>query len=86
MKKTPIRVSKISKMILEILKEENKPVKVEYIATRLNMNVRRVRHGVKVLYDDHLIEKFPDLTDMRTYYYSVSNVYLETPIKNKSPA
>ena len=86
MKKPHIKVSKISKMILEVLKEENKPVKVEYIATKLNMNVRRVRHGLKVLYDEHMIEKFPDLTDMRTYYYSISTIYIETPLKNKSPA
>ncbi len=39
----------------------------------LNMPPRTIRHGLKRLVEEGLVKKIPDLNDLRSNYYRISN-------------
>ena len=65
------KLTKIAQKVLEGLGQEQKPVKPEELVTKLGMNLRSVRYGLKILLDANLIDRYPDLVDLRSFYYLV---------------
>jgi predicted transcriptional regulator len=44
-------------------------VKAEEIVNELNLSVRTVRYGLKLLIEAKKITKIPDFGDLRSFYY-----------------
>ncbi len=61
---------RLSSKVLEIINKRNKPVKAFQIAQLLNIDQRSARYALKVLVDAELINKYFDLKDVRTHYFS----------------
>ncbi|OLS28046.1 MAG: hypothetical protein HeimC3_00050 [Candidatus Heimdallarchaeota archaeon LC_3] len=62
--------SQIALIIEEILKESREPLKSEEIAIKTGLSLRSVRYGMKLLMESEKITKYPDLRDLRSFYYS----------------
>lgn len=67
----PPKLTKIAQKVFEGLEQEEKPVKPEELVTKLGMNLRSVRYGLKILLDANLIDRYPDLVDLRSFYYLI---------------
>jgi predicted transcriptional regulator len=61
--------SKIAFIVLETLENNTNPMKPEEIVSELGLNLRSIRYGLKVLIEENLINKYPDLGDLRSFYY-----------------
>lgn len=61
--------SKIAYIVLETLEKNIEPMKPEDLVSELGLNLRSIRYGLKVLILENLIAKYPDLGDLRSYYY-----------------
>ena len=62
--------SKLSLKVLSVLQEHtSKPMKPEEISILLSMNQRSVRYALNIQYDHNVVEKIPDMEDLRTSYY-----------------
>ena len=61
--------SKVAHKVFKFIEEKNKPMKPEQIVSEMNMNLRSVRYGLKLLLEAGLITKYPDLEDLRSYFY-----------------
>ena len=63
----------VAKIVLEGLENEKKPVKPEDLVKKLGIKLRSVRYGLKLLLNENIIIRQPDLVDLRSYYYSTKN-------------
>ncbi|OLS16998.1 MAG: hypothetical protein HeimC3_50300 [Candidatus Heimdallarchaeota archaeon LC_3] len=63
--------SQIALIIEEILKESLEPLKSEDIVIKTGLSLRSVRYGMKLLMKSEKITKYPDLRDLRSFYYSL---------------
>ena len=63
--------SQIALIIEEILKESLEPLKSEDIVIKTGLSLRSVRYGMKLLMESEKITKYPDLRDLRSFYYSL---------------
>jgi predicted transcriptional regulator len=61
--------SKIAFIVLETLENNINPMKPEELVSELGLNLRSIRYGLKVLIEENLIDKYPDLGDLRSFYY-----------------
>lgn len=61
--------SKIAFAVLETLEKSIEPMKPEELVSELGLNLRSVRYGLKVLIEENLVDKYPDLGDLRSFYY-----------------
>ena len=64
-------MTKLSKRVLNRLITYQQPMKPHDLVTDLQLNLRSVRYALKILSEMELIERTPDLDDLRTYYYYV---------------
>lgn len=64
------KLTKIARRVLTGLQGENKPMKPEELTNKLGMNLRSVRYGLKLLLEAELVDRYPDLIDLRSYYYA----------------
>jgi predicted transcriptional regulator len=67
------KLSKTTKVVLKLIMDAQVPIKSDDLVTNLNFNLRTVRYALKTLCDSHLIERIPNLTDLRSYYYRPSD-------------
>jgi transcription initiation factor IIE alpha subunit len=75
------KLTKVAKIVLKGLEEENRAVKPEELVQKLGINLRSIRYGLKLLQDAHLIVRQPDLIDLRSFYYSINGIqYTNAPI------
>lgn len=63
-------ITKLSQKVLTGLKKENKPMKPEELMVILGINLRSVRYSLKLLLEADLVDKYPDLNDLRSFYYA----------------
>jgi DNA-binding transcriptional ArsR family regulator len=64
--------SKLSIKVLGVLQSNtDKPMKPETISQVLDMNQRSVRYALNILYDHQLVDKIPDMEDLRTNFYTI---------------
>ncbi|OLS17000.1 MAG: hypothetical protein HeimC3_00070 [Candidatus Heimdallarchaeota archaeon LC_3] len=63
--------SQIALIIEEILKESREPLKSEEIVIKTGLSLRSVRYGMKLLMESEKITKYPDLRDLRSFYYTL---------------
>ncbi|OLS19826.1 MAG: hypothetical protein HeimC3_43550 [Candidatus Heimdallarchaeota archaeon LC_3] len=63
--------SQIALIIEDLLKESLKPLKSEEIVVKTGLSLRSVRYGMKLLMDSEKITKYPDLRDLRSFYYTL---------------
>ena len=68
------KLSKTTKIVLKLIMEAEEPIKSDDLVTNLNFNLRTVRYALKTLCDSQLIERVPNLTDLRSYYYKPSAI------------
>ena len=54
-------------------REHQKPIKPLQLVDELDMNLRSVRYALKILSELDLVERQPDLEDLRTYFYFVKD-------------
>lgn len=64
------KLTKIARRVLTGLQGENKPMKPEELTDKLGMNLRSVRYGLKLLLEAELVDRYPDLIDLRSFYYA----------------
>lgn len=70
--------SKLSLKVLSVLQSNtSKPMKPEEISIMLSMNQRSVRYALNILYDHNVVEKIPDMEDLRTSYYFLKKTLTE---------
>jgi len=65
------KLTKIALKVLRGLENENHALKPEELVEKLNLNLRSVRYGLKLLLDADIIVKQPDLGDLRSNYYII---------------
>ena len=53
--------------------QEYQPLSVNLILSETKYSSRTVRYALKVLLNFQIIEKVPNLTDLRTHYYKIKN-------------
>ena len=64
--------SKVSLKILGVLSHNrDKFMTTEEIAKILEMDQNSVRYGLNILLKHNLVEKKPDLNDLRSYYFTI---------------
>ena len=68
------KLSKTTKVVLKLIMDAEQPIKSDDLVTNLNFNLRTVRYALKTLCDSELIERVPNLTDLRSYYYKPSAI------------
>ena len=74
--------SKLSLKVLDILQSNtSKPMKPEEISVLLDMNQRSVRYALNILYDHQLVDKVPDMEDLRTSYYFLKKSLTQETLK-----
>lgn len=75
--------SKLSLKVLNVLtaNADNKPMKPEEISVLLDMNQRSVRYALNILYDHQLVDKIPDMEDLRTSYYFLKKTLTQETLK-----
>ncbi len=66
------KLSKTTKVVLKLIMDAEEPIKSDDLVTNLNFNLRTVRYALKTLCDSQLIERVPNLSDLRSYYYKPS--------------
>ena len=72
----------VAKIVLKGLKNENRPVKPDELGKKLGLKLRSVRYGLKLLLNEKIVIRQPDLIDLRSYYYSAKELELNnTPLK-----
>ena len=65
--------SKISRKVLNALQDHTeKPMKPDELSDILKMNQRSVRYALNILYNHDLVNKMPDMEDLRTSYYRIN--------------
>ena len=67
------KLSKTTKVVLKLIMDSELPIKSDDLVINLNFNLRTVRYALKTLCDSELIERVPNLSDLRSYYYRASN-------------
>ena len=67
------KLSKTTKVVLKLIMDSESPIKSDDLVINLNFNLRTVRYALKTLCDSELIERVPNLSDLRCYYYRASN-------------
>lgn len=73
MMKMGTKNSKISRKVLNVLQDHiEKPMKPDELSDILNMKQRSVRYALNILYDHDLVNKIPDMEDLRTSYYLIN--------------
>lgn len=70
--------SKLSVKVLKALQENTKPLKPEDLSNILDLNQRSVRYALNILYDKELVEKIPDMNDLRTNFYVIKKTILNS--------
>lgn len=68
------KLSKTTKIVLKLIMDAEEPIKSDDLVSNLNFNLRTVRYALKTLCDSRLIERVPNLTDLRSYYYKPSAI------------
>lgn len=68
------KLSKTTKVVLKLIMDAQEPIKSDDLVSNLNFNLRTVRYALKTLCDDQLIERVPNLSDLRSYYYRPSAI------------
>ena len=63
------KLSKTTRIVLKEIVGSNNPIKSDDLVLNLNFNLRTIRYALKTLCDSALIERVPNLTDLRSYYY-----------------
>ena len=63
------KLSKTTKVVLKLIVDAEEPIKSDDVVSNLNFNLRTVRYALKTLCDSELIERVPNLTDLRSFYY-----------------
>ncbi len=66
------KLSKTTKVVLKLIMDAQEPIKSDDVVSNLNFNLRTVRYALKTLCDSELIERVPNLTDLRSYYYKAA--------------
>lgn len=66
------KLSKTTKVVLKLIMDAQSPIKSDDVVSNLNFNLRTVRYALKTLCDSQLIERVPNLSDLRSYYYRAS--------------
>lgn len=66
------KLSKTTRVVLKLIMDSEQPIKSDDLVVNLNFNLRTVRYALKTLCDSELIERVPNLTDLRSYYYRPS--------------
>ena len=76
MQKKDNKLTRVAQIILQTFeKEDNRAMKPEELVEIIGMKIRSVRYGLKLLLEQNLVAKYPDLRDLRSFYY--------TPITNE---
>lgn len=63
------KITRLGKIVLNEIVQKNGPVKQQDIMSSLGITLRSVRYALKLLQDAELVEKQPDLQDLRSSYY-----------------
>lgn len=63
------KLSKTTRTVLKEIVSSGNPVKSDDLVSNLSFNLRTIRYALKTLCDSALIERVPNLTDLRSYYY-----------------
>lgn len=66
------RLIGVEKRIFDVIRTE-KRIKPSQIVRATELSPRSVRHALKKLQDKELIAKTPDLYDLRSFYYYITN-------------
>lgn len=66
------KLPKASRTVLKALMDANKPLKTNELVHELRFNLRTVRYALKSLCDSQYVDRIPDLSDLRSYYYTPS--------------
>ena len=62
--------SNLTVNILQIMEQSNKAqFKPEEISSILGIDSRSARYALNLLHEDKLVQKIPDMEDLRSYYY-----------------
>lgn len=63
------KISKTNKKVLKMIIELDRPVRAEDLIEYQNLNLQSLRYSLKTLCDSNLIERIPDLNDLRSFFY-----------------
>lgn len=63
------KLSKTTKIVLQEIVSFGNPIKSDELVNSLKFNLRTIRYALKTLCDSELIQRVPNLTDLRSYYY-----------------
>lgn len=64
-----MKLSKTTKVVLKEILDSDNPIKSDNLVQNLQFNLRTIRYALKTLCDSALIERVPNLTDLRSYFY-----------------
>jgi transcription initiation factor IIE alpha subunit len=78
--KTDKNLTLVAKIVLKGLENEDKPVKPEDLVKKLGIKLRSVRYGLKLLLNEKIIIRQPDLIDLRSYYYTTKELSMRNPV------
>jgi DNA-binding MarR family transcriptional regulator len=62
-------LTNLSKKVLSLLLIKSGPIKTYDLVKDLGLNQKSVRYALRILEDNNLVEKYPDLDDLRSYIY-----------------
>ncbi|MFX1505422.1 MAG: hypothetical protein ACFFDC_04820 [Promethearchaeota archaeon] len=71
--KGKIRISPSAKAIFQLLNEKKSPLSVKDIVKELPYSERTIQYGLRQLRKYHLVEKRPNLQDLRESLYLISS-------------
>ena len=68
------RFTQLPKSAREIylLLQNNGALKPREIGLYTTLSNRTIRYGLKILIDDNLVRRIPDLQDLRTHFYAIN--------------
>ena len=74
--KTKIKISPSVKAIIQLLDEKKSPLSVKEIVKELPYSERTIQYGLRQLRQYHIVEKRPNLQDLRESLYLIAAQYI----------
>lgn len=67
------KITKTNKKVLKMIIKFNQPIKAEDLVENNSINLRTIRYSLKNLCDSNLLQRIPNLEDMRSFHYRPTN-------------
>jgi DNA-binding MarR family transcriptional regulator len=66
-------LTQLEQLIIEAIVDLSRPVKQKELSNYIGISIRSTRYGLSNLIKANIVNSNPDLTDLRSFYYSLNS-------------